>query len=134
MHAGGACVRESPSDTIRRALCAVDIGDPPPDEPGLPPRTLQGGRESWLACQQAAQKHREHANGIAAPLASLEPGAASDWRVDGGLRLGPGRDGKVFVLFGRRPDIIGWGAAIDGLLDRDLLPMVRHFQTQEPDR
>ena len=85
-------------------------------------------------CNRAAQKHREHANGIAAPLASLEPGAASDWRVDGGLRLGPGRDGKVFVLFGRRPDIIGWGAAIDGLLDRDLLPMVRHFQTQEPDR
>ena len=112
----------------------VDIGDPPSDDPGLPPRTLQGGRESWLACQQVAQKHREHANGIAAPSASLDPGTASGWRVDGGLRLGPGRDGTVFVLPGRRPDIIGWGAAIDGLLDRDLPSIVRYFQRQEPDR
>ena len=134
MHAGGACVRGSPSDTIRRALWAVDIGDPPSDEPGLPPRTLQGGRESWLACQQAAQEHRKHMNGIAAPSAALNSGAASGWRVDGGLRPGPGRDGKVFVLFGRRPDIIGWAAAIDGRPDRDLLPKVHNFQTQEPDR
>ena len=120
--------------TIRRALWAVDIGEPPSDEPGLPRQTLLGGRETWPACQQAAQEHREHRNGIAAPSAALNPGAASGWRVDGGLRPGPGRDGKVFVLFGRRPDIIGWAATIDGRPDRGLLPKVRHFQTQEPGR
>lgn len=73
-------------------------------------------------------------NGITAPSAALNPGAASGWRVDGGLRSGPNRDGKVFVLFGRRPDIIGWAATIDGRPDRDLLPKVRHFRTQKLDR
>lgn len=75
--------------TIRRALWAVDIGDPLSDEPGLPWQTLLGGRETWPACRQAAQEHRKHMNGIAAPSAALNPGAASGWHVDGGLRAGP---------------------------------------------
>ena len=120
--------------TIRRALWAVDIGEPPSHEPGLPRQMLLGGRESWPACQHAAQEHRKHADGIAAPSAALNPGAARGWRVDGGLRPGPDRDGKVFALFGLRPGLVGWAATIDGRPDRDLLPKIRHFQTPERDR
>ena len=120
--------------TIRRALWAVDIGEPPSNEPDLPRQTLLGGRETWPACRQAAGEHRKRVNGIAALSAALDPGAAGGWRVDGGLRPGPCRDGKVFVLFGRRPDIVGWAATVDGRPDRNLLPKVRHFRKQAPDR
>ena len=71
---------------------------------------------------------------MATPSAALKPGAAGGWRVDGGLRPGHDRDGWVFVLFGRRPDLIGWAATVDGRPSPDLLPKVRHFQTHESDR
>ena len=100
--------------TIRRALWAVDIGDAPSLEPGLPPETLSGGRESWPECQRWARERRDIVEGIAAPSAALQPGGAHGWRVDGGLRPGPERNGKVFALFGRRPDLVGWAATVGG--------------------
>ena len=120
--------------TIRRALWAVDIGEIPSQRPDLPGRTLTGGPDTWPACQQAARRYRERADGIAAPSAALKPGAAGGWRVDGGLHPGRDRDGRVFLLFGRRPDLIGWAATVDGRPSADLLPKVRHFQTHESDR
>ena len=51
----------------------------------------------------------------------------------GGLQPGPDRDGKVFVLFGRRPDLVGWAATLDGRPDPESLCKVRHFQPKESD-
>ena len=96
--------------------------------------TLTGGPDTWQACQLAARRHREHADGIVAPSAALQPGAAHGWHVDGGLQPGPDRDGQVFALFGRRPDVIGWATTVDGRPSPDLLPRVRHFQPDEPSR
>ncbi len=120
--------------TVRRALWAVDIGEIPSHRPDLPREALVGGPDTWPACQQAARQHRDHADGIAAPSAALKPGAAHGWRVDGGLQPGPDRDGQVFALFGRRPDVIGWATTVDGCPSPDLLPRVRHFQPDEPGR
>ena len=94
--------------TIRRALWAVEIGEEPSHQPSLPSETLLGGTETWPECQQWAAERSIHVMGITAPSAALCLGGAHGWRVDGGLHPGPQRDGKVFVLFEPRPDVVGW--------------------------
>ena len=113
--------------TIRRALWAVEIGEPPALRPDLPWEVLSGDQSSWRACAQCAQQFRTRADGINAPSAALHPGGARGWRVDGGLQGGPDRDGRVFALFGHRPDLVGWPATIEGRPTTDLLKQVRHF-------
>lgn len=116
--------------TVRRALWAVDIGEAPALQPELPREVLTGGPETWPECQEAARHHRGRADGITAPLAALRAGGAHGWRVDGGLRPGPEREGKVFALFGPRSDLVGWAAAGTGRPRIELLTSVRHFQGQ----
>ena len=120
---------DDPQDllTVRRALWAVDIGEPPPLQPDLPEPTLTGGSESWLACRQFAQLHRTDEVGLTAPSAALRPGGAHGWRADRGLRPGPARDGRVFALFGPRPDLVGWAATVEGRPGEELLASVRHL-------
>lgn len=113
--------------TVRRALWAVDIGEPPPLQPDLPRETLTGGPESWPACRQFAGPYRKEGSGITAPSAALVSGGAQGWRVDRGLQPGPDRDGRVFALFGPRPDLVGWAAAVEGRPGEELLPAVRRF-------
>lgn len=113
--------------TIRRGLWAVEIGPPPTQEPELPIEVLTGGRNSWSACTQYAQQIRGTAMGLSAPSAALQPGGAHGWRVDGGLRSGSIRDGRVFALFGRQPNLIGWAAAEEGRPSVELIERIRHF-------
>lgn len=114
--------------TVRRALWAIDIGDEPAARPELAGATLAGGPESWPDCQQEADRQRNSgASGLTAPSAALRPGGAHGWRVDGGLQSGRARDGKVFALFGPRPDLIGWPATVAGRPGEELLERVRHF-------
>ncbi len=114
--------------TIRRALWAVDIGDAPLPRAPLPLATLTGGPESWPHCRRwAGDQRAKGAQGIAAPSAALVAGGARGWRVDGGLKPGPDKDGMTFALFGPRPDLVGWAAAADGHPGEDLLDRVRHF-------
>ena len=114
--------------TVRRALWAVDIGDEPAVQPELAPESLTGGRESWGECQREADRLRSRgASGLTAPSAALQSGSAHGWRVDGGQKPGPVRDGKVFALFGPRPDLVGWPATVAGRPDESLLGRVRHF-------
>ena len=120
---------DDPQDllTIRRAMWAVDIGEAPTVEVAAPEEVLRGGPETWPACQDLARQFRTSTDGIAAPSAALDPGGARGWRVDGGLQPGPDRDGKVIVLFGLRPDPVGWAATIEGRPGDDLLERVRHY-------
>lgn len=112
--------------TIRRALWAVDVGDPALASPDLPREVLTGGRRSYPSCQaEASRLRRMGASGLEAPTAALAPGGARGWRVDGGLQPGEPRDGRVFVLFGRRPELVGWRATAAGRPGEDLLAVVR---------
>ncbi len=114
--------------TIRRALWAVDLGEEPSARPALPFETLTGSPHTYEACQEEARRLREQgATRIIAPSAALLPGAAQGWRVDGGLQPGPVRDGTVIVLFGQRPDLVGWAATVAGHPGDALLSRVRHF-------
>ena len=114
--------------TIRRALWAVDLGEQPAALPALPSKTLTGGPRTYETCQEEAHRLcRQGATKIIAPSAALLPGAARGWRVDGGLQPGPARDGKVIVLFGQRPDLVGWAATVAGQPEDAVLSRVRHF-------
>jgi RES domain len=113
---------------IRRSLWAVDVGDLPAAEPELPRAMMTGGPRSYVACRREAARLRGRGTGgFTAPSAALIRGGAHGWRVEGGLRPGPERDGTVIVLFGPRPDLVGWEAAYEGRPSDELLSRVRHL-------
>jgi hypothetical protein len=113
---------------VRRALWAVELPETPEAAPELPSSALQGPPASYSRCRrEAARLRHQGATGLRAPSAALLPGGATGWRVAGGLRPGPARDGDVYALFGRRPELVGWRAVAAGAPGADLLPRVRHF-------
>ncbi len=113
---------------IERSLWAVDLGEPPSARPLLANPTLTRKRSTYPACQQEADAIRGRGEpGLMAPSAALLPGAAHGWRVDGGIQKGARRDGQVIVLFGTRPDLVGWPAATRGRPEASLLARVRHY-------
>jgi len=116
---------------IERDLWAVElpVEREPMTAPDLPVRTLEGGTDTYPACQAEARRLRElGAPGLIAPSAALLPASAGGWRVQGRQLLpGPARDGKVVVLFGSRPDLVGWRACSRGRPDARILPKVRHL-------
>jgi hypothetical protein len=112
--------------TIRRALWAVEVDLDGLAAPSLPMATLVGGLGSYPSCQAEARRLRSRkAKGMVAPSAALRANEARGWRVDGGLKPGPSRAARVVVLFGRRPDLIGWSAAAEGRPHRTLLSKIR---------
>ncbi|WP_419946118.1 RES domain-containing protein [Candidatus Poriferisodalis sp.] len=113
--------------TIRRALWAVEIGEPPRLQPDLLLETITGGPVTWQECRQFARTHRQDADGLIAPSAALRPGQANGWRTEEGMRPGPEQDGQVIALFGARPDLVGWAATAEGQPDEALLIKVSHF-------
>ena len=114
--------------TIRRALWAVELPQQPARAPELPVEILTGGPDSYGACRDEARRLRARGTvGLVAPSAALLSGGAHGWKVDAGVQPGRPRDGRVIVLFGPRPDLVGWPATIEGRPSEDLLRRVRHF-------
>lgn len=116
---------------VERDLWAVELpaGEEPTAAPTLPPAVLKGGTDTYSACQAEARRLRDlDFAGLIAPSAALLPGAAGGWLVHGGHLLpGPPRDGEVVVLFGARPDLVGWSACSRSRPDSTILPKVRHL-------
>jgi hypothetical protein len=113
---------------VRRSLWAVEVGDLPTARPSVPRTTLTGGSRSYPTCRREATRLRDRgAPGLTAPSAALLPGGAHGWRVDGGMQPGPRRDGCIVVLFGKRPDVLGWEAVHRGRPSEQLLSRVRRL-------
>ncbi len=120
---------EADHDGVTRALWAVEVGDPDNTvAPALPEATARGGRGTHRACQdEAARLRAEGATALRTRSAALRDGRASGWRVELGLREGAPADGMTYVLFGRRPDLVGWRVVDRGRPPVEVLGAVRHF-------
>lgn len=114
---------------IHRLLWAVEVLEVKEDaHPELDERILTGGPESYPACrQEAARLRRKGVEGFWTKTAALQPGGASGWIVDGGLQPAGKREGQVLVLFGPRPDLVGWKTSGPSSPPDHLLGQVRHF-------
>jgi hypothetical protein len=112
---------------IRRAIWAIEVPDPPATSAGLPATDLLGDAGTYPSCRQEAARLRDSGlPGFRTISAALLPGDARGWIVQDGLRPGADRDGVVFVLFGRRPDLLGWPVTLTGQPPDYLLSRVRH--------
>jgi hypothetical protein len=113
---------------VRRAMWAVEIPEAllaTAARPSLSARVLSGGLLTYGACRRAARAlRRAGATALLAPSAALRPGGAGGWRIDGGFVPGPARDGRVVVLYGRQPLLVGWSAVHIGQPDARILARV----------
>jgi len=116
---------------VRRALWAVEV--PEDDVLGatrvrLARRVTTGGTDTYARCQAHADRLREAGTrAIVAPSAALAGGGARGQRTDGGIRPAPPTDGRVVVLFGPRPDLVGWVIVTGGAPPVEVLTVVRHL-------
>lgn len=107
---------------VRRAMWAVDIGDPPVARPEVEDQVVRGGPSTYGACREEAARLRDAGEpGLVAPSAALAPGAAHGWTVSVGLRPTPPANGRTIVLFGPRPDLVGRPVVTDGVPSADVL-------------
>ena len=120
---------ESELANVRRALWAVEVPDDLAAEaPSLALAILTGGVDTYAACRKEARRLRKNgAVAVRALSAALRQGGARGWKVDGGLQPAAKRDGTVLAVFGARPDLVGWTAALAARPRSDLLARVRHL-------
>ncbi len=117
--------------TINRSLWAIELPDEPLASPKLPDATLVGGTTSYPFCRTEASRLRAGgAKGLVAPSAALDRRTGSGYRSDAGLRPGPRREESVIVLFGVRPDLVGWAACYEGRPRPELIGRVRGLRTE----
>ena len=112
---------------IERAMWAIEIPD---DEatavPELSRATLVGGTQTYAACQREARRLRAGgATRLLSRSAAVRGGSASGWRTDGDLRPAPPREENTIVLYGRRPELVGWIAASPGRPEPELVARTR---------
>ena len=114
---------------VRHAMWVVEIGDVTGlHDSALPLTVLQGDVDSYEQCREESRSVRASgAPGMVVPSAAIKPGRAGGLRVEGGLVPGPNADGETVVLFGRRPDVIGWKDAEEARPPVWILESTRHF-------
>lgn len=119
---------EADLEGVERAMWAVEVGEPDTVAPELSEAVTLGGRATYPACQdEAARLRAVGATALKTKSAALEDGQACGWRVELGFRAGPVADGMTFVLFGRRPELIGWLVVDRGRPPVEVLAAVRHL-------
>jgi hypothetical protein len=117
--------------TVNRSLWAIELPDEPLARPNLPDATLVGGTGTYPACRAESVRLRAAgAEGLMAPSAALDRRTGSGYRTDAGLRPGPRRDESVIVLFGPRPDLVGWAACFEGRPRPELIARVRQLRAE----
>jgi hypothetical protein len=116
-------------DGVRRSLWAVELPDADYAKPSLSVGELRGGKSTYGACQAEARRLRAAgAQRLGAESAALVGSGASGWVVDPDITPSPtSRDGRVFVMYGLQPALVGWPAVEGGAPPERVLNLVNHF-------
>ena len=115
---------------VERAIWAIDVNVEllALADPRLALPVLVGDETSYPQCQAEARRLRgAGAIGLKAPSAAVDRTTASGHRTEGGLVPGRPRDESTVVLFGMRPDDLGWVACAIGRPSVEQLRRVRHL-------
>ncbi len=112
---------------IERTMWAIEIPDmEQTGRPALPLATLTGGLASYPACQAEMLRLRSAGSTrLIASSAAVLPDTPSGWVCDPSLVADGQRDEVTVVLFGPRPQHVGWVSAALGRPERELLDRVR---------
>jgi hypothetical protein len=111
---------------IARSLWAVELPERVDEAEPVAIAEATGGLSSYPACQAYAVSRR--AAGVVmlnAPSAALVSGAARGEVTDAGLQEAADRDGRVWAMFGRYPDLRGWRTVERGAPPERTLSLVR---------
>ena len=113
---------------ISRTMWAVSVDDVDAAIPLLRMETIHGNTDSYEDCQAEAANIRARGHSaLSTTSAALSPGAARGWKTDEGLKPGPDTDGRVYVLFGTRPDSVAWKVVEAGGPPDEVLSAVRQL-------
>jgi RES domain len=114
---------------IRRALWAVELAEVPEARPNLDDATVHGDQDSYPACQVEAERIRDGGyEGLVAPSAALRGSVARPRTATGAANVPAGeRAATVVVLFGPRPDLVGWLVVDSGAPPSHMPAHVRYF-------
>ena len=110
---------------IRRSIWAVEVPAREVRASAMIPvgPAVLGGLASHQRCRRVARKVRRTGHSaLRVAAAALVAGGAHGWHVDGGTEPAPDRTAMTLVLFGRRPDLVGWSAAHIAQPDPHILP------------
>jgi hypothetical protein len=114
---------------VQRSLWAVEIPEDGYEKPVLSDLVLKGDEKTYPACQAEAKRLRAlGATRIEAPSAALVPGGASGWVVDPLINSSPSsREGRVFVIYGPQPLLVGWPTVEAGSPPERILAFVHYL-------
>lgn len=113
---------------IRRALWVVEDDEESlrAVHPNLPISATTGGPATYPICQREAQRLRtQGVSALMVPSAALKYSTATGNTVSFGFRVHRS-PAWVLVLFGSRPDLVGWLAAV-GAPPPEVLARVHHL-------
>lgn len=117
---------EEDLEGIERWLWAIEIPDPVNYSLArLPDAVIDGGLASYPDCQAEARTMRAAGTTALMAPSSAVFESASGFRSENGLVPGPTQREFTLVLYGARPDLVGWIAAGPGRPDVSLLRRVR---------
>jgi hypothetical protein len=114
---------------VERSLWAVEIPEDGYEEPALLDVVLKGDVGTYPSCQSEAKRLRAlGATRIEAPSAALVSGGASGWVVDPLIsNSSSSGEGRVFVLYGPQPSLVGWPTVEAGSPPERILAFVQHL-------
>jgi hypothetical protein len=114
---------------VQRALWAVELPDGGYATPSLPAHVLRGNISTYAACQSEARRLRALGNDkLESTSAALIGGGARGWVSNPHINPAPtARDGKVWVLFGARSDLVAWPLVESGAPPERILPLIHHL-------
>jgi hypothetical protein len=107
----------------------VELPESGYEKPSLSETVLKGGVDSYDACRsEAARLKAGGSHRLEATSAALVASGASGWVVDPDITpCSIPRDGRVWVIYGPQPGLVGWPTVEAGAPPVRILNLINHL-------